>query len=76
TVVGSGSIVTLQYAGDDDEEDYLVGSVEERREGLAVISTESPLGKALMGRRATDEEISFTGPNGRELTVVLRGVRA
>jgi transcription elongation factor GreA len=75
-VVGAGSIVTLRYAGEDEDEDYLVGSVEERREGLAVISTESPLGKALMGRQAGDEEIVFTGPQGRELTVVLRGVRA
>ena len=76
SVVGTGSIVTLRYAGEDEDEDYLVGSVEERREGLAVISTESPLGKALMGRRAGDDEITFTGPNGRELSVVLRGVRA
>jgi transcription elongation factor GreA len=74
-VVSSGSIVTLRYVGDDEDEDYLVGSVEERREGLAVISTESPLGKALIGRRAADEEITFTGPTGRELSVVLRGVR-
>jgi transcription elongation factor GreA len=76
SVVGPGSIVTLRYVGEDEDEDYLVGSVEERRDGLAVISTESPLGKALTGRRASDEEISFSGPNGRELKVVLRGVRA
>jgi transcription elongation factor GreA len=74
-VVVAGSIVTLRYDGDDEDEDYLVGSVEERREGMAVISTESPLGKALTGRRAGDEQISFTGPNGNELKVVLRGVR-
>src|SRR5579884_2988490 len=43
--VTTGSIVRLKYEGDsdDDAEEYLVGSVEERREGLAVISTESPL---------------------------------
>ena len=75
SVVGPGSIVTLRYVGEDDDEDFLVGSVEERREGLAVISTESPLGKALAGRQAGDDEINFTGPNGRELAVVLRGVR-
>ena len=75
TIVGAGSIVTLRYAGEDEDEDYLVGSVEERREGLAVISTESPLGKALMGRQASDEAITFTGPQGRDLTVTLRGVR-
>jgi transcription elongation factor GreA len=73
--VGPGTIVTLRYAGDDDDEEYLVGSVEERREGMAVISTESPLGKALSGREASDDEISFVAPNGKELTVVLRAVR-
>ena len=76
SVVASGSIVTLRYVGDEDDEDYLVGSVEERRDGLPVISTESPLGKALLGRKAGDEEITFSGPNGRELAVVVRGVRA
>ena len=74
-VVAAGSIVTLRYLGEDEDEDYLVGSVEERQ-GLPVISTESPLGKALLGRRAGDDEITFTGPAGRELAVILRGVRA
>jgi transcription elongation factor GreA len=71
-VVNAGSIVTLKYEGDDDEdaEHYLVGSVEERREGLAVISTGSPLGKALLGRRAGPEPITYDAPNG-QLTVFL-----
>jgi len=75
-VVRSGSIVTLKYEGDDDDdaEEYLVGSVEERREGFAVISTESPLGKALMGRKVTPDPISYEAPNG-VLTVILLGVR-
>jgi len=74
--VSPGSIVRLRYEGDtdDDAEEYLVGSVEERREGLAVISTESPLGKALIGRRAGDEPISYDAPNG-QLTVFLLDVR-
>ena len=43
-VVDPRSIVRLKYDGDDDEdaEEYLVGSVEERREGLAVVSTGLP----------------------------------
>ena len=71
-VVTAGSIVTLKYEGDDDEdaEQYLVGSVEERREGLAVISTGSPLGKALLGRRAGPDPITYDAPNG-QLTVFL-----
>jgi transcription elongation factor GreA len=75
-VVGAGSVVRLKYEGDDDEdaEEYLVGSVEERREGLAVVSTESPLGKALFGRRAGPDAITYEAPNGR-LTVYLLAVR-
>jgi transcription elongation factor GreA len=74
--VTAGSIVTLKYDGDadDDAEEYLVGSVEERREGLAVISTESPLGKALIGRRAGADPVTYEAPNGR-LTVFLLRVR-
>jgi len=77
SVVAAGSIVRLKYEGDDDDdaEDYLVGSVEERRDGLAVISTESPLGKALAGRRAGPDPISYEAPNGA-MTVFLLGVRA
>ena len=76
-IVAAGSIVKLRYEGDsdDDAEEYLVGSVEERREGLAVISTESPLGKALIGRRSGPEPVTYEAPNG-QLTVYLLGVRA
>ncbi len=72
-----GSIVRLKYEGDSDDEaeEFLVGSVEERREGLAVISTESPLGKALIGRRPGDQAITYDAPNG-SLTVFLLDVRA
>jgi len=74
--VNPGSVVRLRYDGDDDAdaEEYLVGSVEERREGLAVISTESPLGKALLGRRAGPGPIEYEAPNGR-LIVYLLAVR-
>jgi transcription elongation factor GreA len=76
-VVASGSIVRLKYEGDDDDdaEEYLVGSVEERREGMAVISTNSPLGQALLGRRAGPDPVSYDAPNGK-LTVFVLGVRA
>ena len=74
--VGPGSVVRLRYDGDtdNDAEDFLVGSVEERREGLAVISTESPLGKALLGRKAGAEPITYDAPHG-QLTVFLLDVR-
>src|SRR3954451_2572695 len=34
--VGVGTVVTIRFEGDDDSERYLVGSIEERHEGLEV----------------------------------------
>jgi transcription elongation factor GreA len=48
-VVGVGSIVEVRFAGDDDTERYLVGSIEERHEEYEVVSPGSPLGSALLG---------------------------
>ena len=31
--VSTGMVVSLRYVGDDDVERYLIGSIEERREG-------------------------------------------
>src|SRR4051794_13008480 len=45
--VVAGSVVTIRYDGDDDTERYLIGSIEERRDDLDVISPGSPLGTAL-----------------------------
>src|SRR6476619_1137373 len=45
--VTAGSTVTIRYEGDDDTERYLIGSIEERRDDVSVISPGSPLGKAL-----------------------------
>ena len=52
-MVVAGSIVTIRYEGEDDTERYLVGSIEEKPAGLdGVISPGSPLGQALMSKRA------------------------
>src|ERR1700757_4454633 len=48
--VSTGMVVSLRYVGDDDVERYLVGSIEERREGGSVVSPNSPLGQALIGK--------------------------
>ncbi len=50
--VAAGVIVHLRYVGDDEVERYFVGSIEERQAGTSVISPGSPLGQALMGKRA------------------------
>ena len=49
-----GSVVALRYEGDDEVERYLIGSIEERREGMSVASPGSPLGQVLLGRRPGD----------------------
>jgi len=50
TRVAVGSVVTLAHGGDpDDVETYLVGSIEERHDGLEVISPASPMGSAIIG---------------------------
>ncbi len=52
--IGNGSVVTIRYEGDDDTETYLLGSIEERREGIEVMSPGSPIGGALVGKKAGD----------------------
>lgn len=62
-VVSAGRVVAIRYEGDDEIEQYLVGSIEERRENLSVISPGSPLGVALIGH-ATGETVEFEAPRG------------
>jgi len=70
--VASGTIVTLTYEGDDDEERYLIGMIEEQRDGLDVISPTSPLGSALLGKKV-GETASFSAPGG-DLTVEIKAI--
>jgi len=61
--VALGSVVHLRYEGDDDTEAYLVGSIEERREGVTVVSPSSPLGEALLGHKPGDT-VEYESPGG------------
>jgi transcription elongation factor GreA len=62
--VAAGVTVRLRYVGDDEVERYLVGSIEERDAGTAVISPGSPLGQALMGKRA-GAKVTYEAPSGQ-----------
>lgn len=66
-----GTIVTLRYDGDDDDEveKYLIGSIEEAADGVTVVSPTSALGEALLGAKAGDS-VTYSAPNG-ELTVIV-----
>jgi len=69
STVQSGSIVTLTYEGDDEEERYLVGMIEEQTDGIEVVSPTSPLGFALIGA-AVGSTVGFAAPSG-ELRVTI-----
>ncbi len=73
--VRHASIVTVLYAGDSDEDaqDFFIGSIEEKPEGILVASPNSPLGSALLGRRVGDT-VSYEAPNGT-LEVTIVGLR-
>lgn len=61
--VSAGCVVTIQYEGKDDQEKYLLGSIEEQRDNLAVMSPGSPLGRALLGAKK-GESVTFESPSG------------
>jgi transcription elongation factor GreA len=67
-----GSIVQIVYEGDDEPERYLIGSIEERRDDLEVISPKSTLGEALIDHVPGDQ-VSFEAPGGL-LTVEILAI--
>ena len=74
--VAAGTVVVLRYEGDDDDDvqRYFVGSIEERRGDMAVVSPDAPLGRALIGKRAGDD-VEYEAPGG-SLRVTVVGVEA
>jgi transcription elongation factor GreA len=72
-VVEPGCLVDLRYEGDDDAQTYLVGSIEERHETYDVLSTNSPLGQAILGAEP-GTSVTYQGPR-RELSVTVVAVR-
>ncbi len=61
--VSPGTVVGIRYEGDDEVEHFLVGSIEERREGVNVVSPGSPLGQALLGKTPGDT-VEYQAPGG------------
>jgi transcription elongation factor GreA len=63
--ISLGSIVTLRYDGDDDDDTqtFFVGSIEERQGNLDVVSPSSALGQVLIGRTAGDA-VEYQAPGG------------
>ena len=73
-VVAPGKLVTLRYAGEQESETYLLGLREERVDRHEVLTPESPLGRALVGRSAGETVVAAV-PAG-ELRVEIVEVKA
>ena len=73
-VAGPGMVVTVRFS-DGDEETFLIGSREEAAvTDVTVYSGQSPLGVALTGAKPGDS-VTYTAPNGREITLELVDVK-
>ena len=73
--VQHASIVKVVYEGDDDADfqEFFIGSIEEKPDGVLVASPTSPLGSALLGRSAGDV-VEYEAPSG-VLKVKILGQR-
>jgi transcription elongation factor GreA len=73
--VGPGTIVTVKPVEEgEDEETYLLAfSKEERLPGVRTVTTSSPLGQALLGKRIGDR-VSYEAPGG-EFTYEVTGLK-
>ena len=67
-VVEPGMVVTIDMLG--DELRFLLGSREIHGEDIEVYSEKSPLGEAILGKKAGDEA-SYAAPNGKTITVKI-----
>ena len=69
------SIVQVVYEGDaeDDFQEFFIGSIEEKPEGVLVASPTSPLGAALLDH-AIGETVEYEAPSG-VLRVKIVGLR-
>ena len=68
-VVEPGMQVTVAFP-DGDEMSFLLGSREVAADGIEAYSVQSPLGKAIHGKKVGDKA-SYTLPNGAEMAVTV-----
>ena len=67
-IVGTGAIVSIVFDGDDEVEKYLVGSIEEQRDDVTVVSPGSPMGRALLGA-SVGATVEYEAPTGAMLKI-------
>jgi transcription elongation factor GreA len=69
-VVEPGMLVTVRFAGDTDEEQFLLGAREMAGDDVEVYSPQSPLGAAINGH-AKGDKVKYPAPSGKELAVEI-----
>ncbi|MGB7962063.1 MAG: transcription elongation factor GreA [Propionicimonas sp.] len=79
TAVGPGTLVTIYFDGDPDDDDtFLLGSRElmtlDDAVDLEVYSPQSPLGAAILGA-APGDTVSYAAPNGSPIIVTIVEVK-
>ncbi len=69
--VRPGLVVALDVDGDD--ETYLVGSREDQHDDYEILSSESPMGQAVLGAKVGDR-VTFETPAGAEIAVTVKDI--
>lgn len=75
STVEHATIVQVVYEGDSDDElqEFFIGSIEEKPDGVLVASPTSPLGSSLLGRKVGDQ-VEYEAPSGI-LRIKIVGIR-
>jgi len=73
--VEHATIVQIVYEGDDDSDrqEFFIGSIEEKPDGVLVASPTSPLGSSLLGH-AVGDEVEYEAPSGLQRHKIV-GIR-
>jgi transcription elongation factor GreA len=67
-IIRVGSVVTVDF-GDGEHETFLIGSIEEQRDDVEIMSPSSPLGEALLGKVVDDKVAYAVRDQTMEVTV-------
>ncbi|MGN6162183.1 MAG: transcription elongation factor GreA [Marmoricola sp.] len=70
--ISPGMQITYRFAGDDEEETFLLGARELATDSVTidVFSPQSPLGAAVLGA-AVGDTVSYEAPNGKQVSVEI-----
>ncbi|HVE98677.1 MAG TPA: transcription elongation factor GreA [Mycobacteriales bacterium] len=70
----AGTLVEVQFEGDDETETFLLGSREDHVDGYQIYSPSSPLGAAVLGH-SPGETVQYTAPRGATMKVSIVSVQ-